>query len=91
MLGLIIYGTLLLIIVLLIVPFVLLFHKEQIAKRDYLVKHPPLSDEEFVQRCGENVPPEVALKVRRMISDFSGMDYEHIYPETRLFEDLDLC
>ena len=74
MLGLIIYGTLLLIIVLLIVPFVLLFHKEQIAKRDYLVKHPPLSDEEFVQRCGEN-----------------GMDYEHIYPETRLFEDLDLC
>ncbi|TWT64451.1 hypothetical protein [Rubinisphaera italica] len=65
-------------------------YRDRIVKKEYLDKHPPLSDEEFVRRCGDNVPPEVALKVRRTFSETSGMDYEHIYPDTRLFEDLKL-
>ncbi|WP_146506162.1 hypothetical protein [Rubinisphaera italica] len=58
------------------------------ATREYIEKHRALSDEEFVQRCGENISPEVALKVRYMMSDISGMDKDNIYPETRLFRDL---
>ncbi len=78
------------IIGLVIILFIVEYYRDRIAKKEYLEKHPPLSDEEFVKRCGENVPPEVALKVRRIFSEISGMNYEHIYPDTRLIEDLKL-
>jgi hypothetical protein len=51
-------------------------------------RFPPISDEEFVARCAPGTSPEVALGVRRMLSDALGVDYERIYPSSRLIKDL---
>ncbi|WP_339748424.1 hypothetical protein [uncultured Rubinisphaera sp.] len=56
----------------------------------YLKNHPPLSDKKFVVLCGEGVRPEIALKVRLIFAEISCMSYEHIYPDTRLIEDMKL-
>ena len=49
---------------------------------------PPISDDEFMSRCETGTPREVALKVRRVISESLGVPYEYVYPEHRLIEDL---
>ena len=58
--------------------------------RDYLETHPPISDEEYLALCDPSVDPEVALKVREILEDVSGVDAEVIYPEARLISDLGL-
>ena len=45
---------------------------------------PAIDDDEFVHRCSTETGREVALKVRKIISEVSGEDYEHICPEQRL-------
>ncbi|MCH9652589.1 MAG: hypothetical protein K0U86_08690 [Planctomycetes bacterium] len=45
---------------------------------------PAIDDDEFVRRCSPGTNREVALKVREIISDVSGEDYEHIHPEQPL-------
>lgn len=51
-------------------------------------KFPPISDDEFIRRCGPEIPPEIALRVRETLSDALGIDKATIYPEHRLVEDL---
>lgn len=51
-------------------------------------KWPPISEDEFIRRCSPGVNRERALKVRRIISEQLGVDYDRIYPEQRFVEDL---
>ncbi len=47
-------------------------------------KWPAINDDEFVRRCSPGISREVAIKVRKIISDVSGEEYEHIHPEQQL-------
>lgn len=49
-------------------------------------KWPAIDEDEFVRRCSPETNREVAIKVRKIISDVSGEDYEHIHPEQQLIE-----
>jgi hypothetical protein len=51
-------------------------------------RFPPISESEFVARCSRGTTPEVALKVRRIVAEALGVDYERVYPSSRLVEDL---
>lgn len=51
-------------------------------------RFPPISDAEFVARCSSGTNPRIALKVRRIVSENLGVDYERIYPSTRFIDDL---
>lgn len=51
-------------------------------------RFPPISDAEFVARCAPGTSPEVALKVRSIVADALGVDYDRVYPSSRLMEDL---
>lgn len=51
-------------------------------------KWPPISEDEFIRRCSPGVDRERALKVRRIISEQLGVDYDRVYPEQRFVEDL---
>ena len=51
-------------------------------------KFPPISDDEFLARSGPGTNRDVALKVRRIVADQLGVEYERIYPETRFLDDL---
>lgn len=54
----------------------------------YCETHPPISDEEFLHLCDTGVNRDVALQVRAIICDGTGIDYERIYPDTRLTQDI---
>lgn len=56
--------------------------------RTFEDRFPPLSDAEFVARCRPGTRPEIALKVRRIVADCLGVEYERIYPESRFVDDL---
>lgn len=51
---------------------------------------PPISDEEFLELCGPETDPRIALKVREIFSQISGVDEQQIYPDQRLMDDLGL-
>jgi hypothetical protein len=51
-------------------------------------RFPPISDAEFIARCAPGVRPEVALKVRRIVADNLGIQYERIHPSSRFVQDL---
>ncbi len=44
-------------------------------------KYPPLTDEEFLQRCAPGTDPEVAFTVRRIIAEQLCIPVERIYPD----------
>ena len=48
---------------------------------------PPISDAEFLARCSPGTRPEVALKVRRIVADTLGVEYERVHPSGRFVED----
>jgi hypothetical protein len=48
---------------------------------------PPISDAEFIARCTPGIDPKVALRVRRIVADNLGVEYERIYPSSRFAED----
>lgn len=75
------------VIVLLIVAPVIALERCRIAV--FKARFPPISDEEFMARCPAGTNPAVALKVRRILSDSLGVEYERIYPESSLIDDLD--
>jgi hypothetical protein len=41
-----------------------------------------------LRRCSPGVNPDVALRVRRIMSDQLGVEYCRVYPDPRLVEDL---
>jgi len=51
---------------------------------------PPISDEKFLELCGPETDPKIALKVREILSKVSGIDENQIYPDHRLRNDLGL-
>ncbi len=53
-------------------------------------KWPPISEDEFMRRCPPGTNRERALKVRRIISDQLGIEYERVYPEQRFVDDIGL-
>jgi len=53
-----------------------------------LLSSEAISDEEFLRRCTPGTSKEVALKVRRIVSEQLGVPYENIHPEHRFVEDL---
>ena len=60
------------------------------AKREraaFKKRFPPISDAEFLALCKPGIDPEVALKVRRIISKHFAIDYECVYPSSRFIED----
>jgi hypothetical protein len=57
-------------------------------KEVFEVQFPPISDEEYVARCRPGTDPNVAFRVRRILAESLGIDYERIHPTARLVEDL---
>ena len=51
-------------------------------------RFPPISDAEFVIRCGPGTNPDIALSVRRIVSEQLGVEYDRIHPSCRFVEDL---
>ena len=49
---------------------------------------PPISDDEFVAKCKPGTSRETALKVRRIVSEQLGVDYERLHPEQEFVRDL---
>ena len=68
--------------------FVLGFYFDRKRRIEFRKTFPPLTDDEFVQRCGPGTDPEVALKVRGIIATQLGIPPEEIYPDHRFIEDL---
>jgi hypothetical protein len=81
-------GTVLFVISGSILVILICFLVDRRAKKAFDKDFPPISDAEFLARCTPGVNPEVALKVRRMFADFLGVEYERIYPSSRIAEDL---
>jgi hypothetical protein len=51
-------------------------------------KYPPIDDKEFIRRCRPGVNPKIALRVRRIVSNSLGIEYERIHPEQSFVKDL---
>lgn len=51
-------------------------------------RYPPISDDEFVERCGLGTNRDIALRVRRIVADKSGVEYARIHPSTSFANDL---
>jgi hypothetical protein len=68
--------------------FVIIVSVDRRKRVDFLQRFPPISDAEFLARCGPGTNPEVALKVWGIVAHQLGVEYERIYPTTRLVEDL---
>jgi hypothetical protein len=61
----------------------------QRARDNFEESFPPISDAEFLALCSPGTSPEVALKVRRMVAEYFGIEYERVHPSTRFVQDLD--
>jgi hypothetical protein len=57
-------------------------------QRAFEERFPPISDAEFLARCTPGANPDVALRVRRIVADALGVEYERIYPSSRFVDDL---
>ena len=63
---------------------------DQIRRKDRFNKRfPPINDDEFVRRCGPGVNRDTALRVRRIVSEQLGVEYDRVYPEQSFVDDLD--
>ncbi len=60
----------------------------KVDRTDFNNRFPPITDEEFMALCPAGTRPEIALKVRRIVSEQAGVEYERIYPSTRFINDL---
>ena len=58
------------------------------SNRDFKRRWPAISDDEFVARCTPGTNPQVALRVRRIISEQLGIPYEHVHPDQSFVDDL---
>ncbi len=57
-------------------------------RHNFNKKWPAITDDEFLKRCPPGSDPEVALKVRRIISECLNVPYLQIHPQHRFVEDL---
>ena len=49
---------------------------------------PAISDDEFMERCKPGTNRDIALRVRKIVSEQLGVPYQHIYPEQSFVDDL---
>lgn len=58
-------------------------------QRAFRKRFPPISDsdKEFVARCRPGTTPDVALRVRRIVSRHYGIPSEQVHPSSRFMED----
>lgn len=61
---------------------------EQVDFEGFDNRFPPISDDEFVARCGPGTDRDVALKVRRIVSDQLSLPYDQIHPSASFVDDL---
>ncbi|MDW8197562.1 MAG: hypothetical protein RMJ56_08150 [Gemmataceae bacterium] len=47
-----------------------------------------LSDDEFLARCPSGINPATALRVRRVVADHFGIDYDQVDPSMSFTRDL---
>lgn len=59
-----------------------------IQRRSFESKFPPISDNEFVELCGPGTNRDVALRVRRIVADQLGVEYDRIHPSCSFVGDL---
>jgi len=64
------------------------FQLEETGRASFDERFPPISEDEFLALCRPGTPPAVALTVRRVISESLCVEYERIYPSSRLAADL---
>jgi hypothetical protein len=57
------------------------------ARRSFRERFAPLTDAEFLARCPPGTDPAVALKVRRMVAERFGVEYERVQPSMTFIED----
>ncbi len=57
-------------------------------RAEFRKKFPPLTDDEFVERCGPNTDRQMALKVRNIVATQLNIPSAEIYPEHRFIDDL---
>ncbi len=60
-----------------------------LGKRQFNDRFPPIDDDEFIRRCRSGVNRDVAMRVRRVVSEQLGIEYARVYPEQRFVQDLD--
>lgn len=51
-------------------------------------RFPPISDDQFMALCPPGTNRNIALRVRRIIADQLGIEYDRIYPTARFTGDL---
>lgn len=51
-------------------------------------KWPPISDDEFMAKCSPGVSRDTALRVRKIVSEQLGVDYERVHPDQEFVRDL---
>jgi hypothetical protein len=61
---------------------------EATARRRFKSRFPPISDDEFVELCGPGTNRDVALRVRRIVADQLGVEYDRIHPSCSFVNDL---
>ena len=62
--------------------------RESQDQESFECRFPPISDEEFLARCGPGTDPEIALGVRRIVSEKLCIEYERIHPDASFIDDL---
>ncbi len=62
--------------------------RESLDQESFESRFPPISDEEFLARCGPGTDPEIALGVRRIVSEKLCIEYERIHPDASFIDDL---
>jgi hypothetical protein len=72
-------------LIVVVVIFVGMAIRDRIAFRE---RFPPISDAEFMALCPPGTSPDVALRVRRIVAEALAVEYDRIYPSSRLIEDL---
>lgn len=80
-------SAILIIIVLLAAALIAIAHARRQRTR-FEQRFPPISDAEFLTRCGPDTDPEIALKVRRIIADHLAIEYARIHPSMNFVEDI---
>ena len=56
---------------------------------EFRQRFPPIDDQEFLRRRSPGVNAETALRVRRVVAEQLGIDYDRVYPEQSFVDDLD--
>lgn len=57
-------------------------------RKKYESRFPSISDDKFVELCGPGTNRDVALRVRRIVADQLGVEYDRIHPASSFVNDL---